>query len=200
VDHGSIRSLTGEEFHRRRWWAFTTVDSILYQAFVTPVFKRFRMHDTVAVLKRFRNLSRAERRDLWPAVWRLSCVWCLLPVLGVERSRSWLSSLQRRPGYGSDGQPDLQVWSRRAQALKRVGGRMPGVHCLARSLCLWWWMRGAGLDPALEIGVRRDGHDAVLSHSWVECDGVPVDETPEVVARFRPLRWPDAAGRGASSR
>ncbi|MFO7763075.1 MAG: lasso peptide biosynthesis B2 protein [Wenzhouxiangellaceae bacterium] len=152
------------------------------------------------MLKRFRNLSRAERLDLWSAGWRLSCVWCLLPVLGLERARSWLSRFQRRPARRCDGRADLEVWARRATALKRVGGRMPGVRCLARSLCLWWWMRGAGLDPALEIGVRRGEDDAVQSHSWVECDGVPVDETPEVVARFRPLRWHEAAGREASSR
>jgi len=81
---------------------------------------------------------------------------------------------------------DLDIWRRRALALKRVAPRLPRTHCLARALALRGWMRSAGLNAEMKIGIRT-GPDGLESHAWVELDQIPIDETPENVATYKPL-------------
>ena len=54
----------------------------------------------------------------------------------------------------------------------------PGGHCLPRSLAIAAALRRRGLDAVLRSGVRRDGNQ-ILSHAWVELDGVPVFDAQE---------------------
>ncbi|QKK02952.1 MAG: lasso peptide biosynthesis B2 protein [Pseudomonadota bacterium] len=138
--------------------------------------------------RRLGQLPGDERADLLPAAWRLVVVWLLLGTVGPTRSRRWLGRSASKPAVSDD---ELACWRRRALGLKRIGARLPGARCLARSLCLWWWMRSAGLDAMLEMGVRRDESGAVTGHAWVSIGGRPVDETAATVARFQPLRWSD---------
>jgi hypothetical protein len=134
------------------------------------------------LLRRLRAMPGAERRDLLAGAWRLPLAHLCMRLLGIRRSQRLLGRLRSGPG-GADSEAD--PWRRRALALRRVGARLPGVHCLSRSLCLWCWMRRRGLEPRLRIGVRRGDGGVIESHSWVELGGLPVDEAPEVVAQFR---------------
>jgi hypothetical protein len=55
--------------------------------------------------------------------------------------------------------------------------------CLHRSLLLYRELSGAGANPLLTIGFRRD--DAGLKgHAWVVVDGEPVAETRDSLAAF----------------
>jgi len=148
-------------------------------------------------LARFRRLPALERSDLWPAAWRLVWVWLLLGIFGLARSRRWLSA--RKVSATAD-QAAVALWSRRATAIRRIGARLPGARCLARALCLCWWMRREGLAAELRMGIRRDEQGRVSGHAWVEYAGTPVDETAEVVARFQPLRWRDNQAAGLIKR
>ncbi len=136
--------------------------------------------DRAGLLQRLRDLPGPERRDLLAAAWRLPLAHISMRLLGLRRSQRLLGRLSARAGT-----PPVEKWQRRAVALRRVGARLPGVHCLSRSLCLWCWMRRSGLDPELRIGVRRGEQGAIESHSWVDLEGVPVDESPDVVTAFR---------------
>lgn len=127
--------------------------------------------------------------DLVRAFWRLLVVRFLLATVGIKRTQQWLPL---DPAVEDDRVADLAAWRRRALAIKRVGARLPGVRCLARALCLCWWMRSRGVTAELRMGVRRDEHGRVLGHAWVEYDATPVDETAEVVARFQPIQWREA--------
>ena len=129
--------------------------------------------------KRYRQLPAPERRDLYAAAWRLLVVRLLL-LFGIRRSVSWLNGTA--PAAAS--MTGLELWQRRATALKRVGARLPGVECLARAVALRWWMRAHGLDARIHIGVRP-GEDGVASHAWVELDGHPVDDHPDHVRGFQ---------------
>lgn len=131
------------------------------------------------MMRRYLQLSAAERRDLPAAAWRLFVVRLLLPF-GIQRCARWLDGF--RPGAGVEA--DIEPWQRRAAALKRLGARLPGTACLVRSLALRWWMRSAGLDARIRIGARP-GEDGVAAHAWVELDGVPVDDHADHIARFR---------------
>ncbi|AKS42745.1 lasso peptide biosynthesis B2 protein [Wenzhouxiangella marina] len=149
------------------------------------------------MLARWRQLSRMERRALWPAAWRLLLArLCLLG--GIRRAQRWLGDVgalklpeqlgeedqgQARPGGVGLPEPDMVIWQHRATALKRIGARIPDTHCLARALALRWWMRSQGLPAEMRIGVRQ-GSAGIESHAWVELDGIAMDETAEIVARF----------------
>lgn len=105
--------------------------------------------------------------------------------MGVQRTQTWLARLTPSGELKLD---TADVWHRRALALRRVGARIPGARCLARAMVLWWWMRSAGFDPILRMGVRS-GVDAIEGHAWIECDGHVIDETSEVAATYQHLDW-----------
>jgi len=133
------------------------------------------------MLQRLRQLSPNERKDLWPAFWRLAWVrFCLLTC-------EIRTTLQRCGGLSQDLEstlsPDeLALWRRRALAFRRVARLVPQARCLARSLALRWWMRSLGKHAELKIGVRKtDGK--LHSHSWIVVNGIPIDETPAIIAR-----------------
>ena len=137
----------------------------------------------ISTIKRLRALEPEERRALWPAAWRLLVVRLLLVFSSIAR-------IQRRLGGDRPVSRTLEnpaVWQRRATALRRVGAVIPGARCLARALALRWWMRNAGLDARLKLGVRRD-QARTHSHAWVECAGKPIDDSPETVAQFRVVK------------
>lgn len=60
------------------------------------------------------------------------------------------------------------------------------VTCLTRSLLLQWLLRRRGVDSQLRIGVRLT-QGALDAHAWVECDGVPVNDKPDVASQFAPF-------------
>ena len=151
----------------------------------------------MSVFTKLRRLPAGERTDLVRAFWRLLVVRLLLATVGIKRTQQWLPL---DPAVKDDRVADLAAWRRRALAIKRVGARIPGVRCLARSLCLCWWMRREGLAAELRMGIRRDEQGRVSGHAWIEYAGTPVDETAEVVARFQPLRWRDNQAAGLIKR
>ena len=84
----------------------------------------------------------------------------------------------------------------RARSLALVvhvaAGYTPGpVTCLSRSLLLAWLLQREGIAAQLRIGVRREAEgDALAAHAWIEVAGTPVDDEPDVAARFLPFAAP----------
>ena len=71
------------------------------------------------------------------------------------------------------------LWSAEIDwAASRFGG-----SCLDRSVFLWFMLRQRGLDPALRIGIARDG-DAIDGHAWVEIHGTVVNDAPDIADQF----------------
>ena len=50
-------------------------------------------------------------------------------------------------------------------------------------LLLGWLLRRRGVQSQLCIGVRLT-QGALDAHAWVECEGVPVNDNPDVNAQF----------------
>ncbi|WP_376694379.1 lasso peptide biosynthesis B2 protein [Wenzhouxiangella sp. EGI_FJ10409] len=136
--------------------------------------------------RRWRALPAPQRRDLFSAAWRLPLAHAVMRLGGLRRAQRLLG---RRKSARETSPAAAATWRRRALALKRVGARLPGVHCLSRSLCLWSWMRRAGLDAQLKIGVRGSSRKGVESHSWVTLGEEPIDDTVESVSGFRVVDW-----------
>lgn len=65
--------------------------------------------------------------------------------------------------------PALAFW-----AVNAAAGRIPGTHCLARSLALMALLRGAGHALELQIGVAKRATGGIVAHAWVLCNGEPL--------------------------
>ena len=76
-----------------------------------------------------------------------------------------------------------------ACAVRAVARRVPGTHCLARSLALHALLRDAGFDSELRIGVARDGA-GIAAHAWVECTGEPVGDASDIASRYAAFDGP----------
>ena len=63
-----------------------------------------------------------------------------------------------------------------AEWVDRVLNRLPPPWrrtCLKRALVLHYLVRCAGRRTELQIGVRRDEHDALAAHAWLVRDDLP---------------------------
>ena len=129
-------------------------------------------------------LAPADYTALLAAAPRLILVWALLPATGIARLRRWLGKPAGPKGRAPEYDPEL--WHRRTIAIRRIGARLPGCHCLARSITLSNWLNRAGHPNTLKIGIT--GTSATLkSHSWVEKDHKILDDTPENIRKFHKI-------------
>lgn len=73
-----------------------------------------------------------------------------------------------------------------ARAVSYSAALFPGrAECLEQSLSLVALLRSAGLNTELEFGARAY---PLLAHAWAECNGVAVNEHPDVVETLIRLR------------
>lgn len=131
-------------------------------------------------LARFRGLSGSDRRTLLAAAAWMPIFWLGLRVLGLPRFQA---RLQHSKSTVNVAMPlaDIQALGEIVNIAARhtLGPRT----CLTRSLLLGWLLRRRGVESQLRIGVRLN-QGALDAHAWVECDGVPVNDQPDVGAQF----------------
>jgi len=131
-------------------------------------------------LARWGALSRADQRTVLLAGAGMPVFWLGLRVLGLPRFHA---SLQRRPVARSSSIPlaDIQALGELVNIAARytLGPRT----CLTRSLLLSWLLQRRGVKSQLRIGVRL-AQGLLDAHAWVECEGLPVNDRPDVSAQF----------------
>ncbi len=70
-------------------------------------------------------------------------------------------------------------------------------NCLERSLTLWWLLGREGLASEILFGVRPPGKDSTPAfHAWVERDGSPLNDRPDIATEFIPFDQPIGSLRG----
>jgi hypothetical protein len=124
-------------------------------------------------------LSRLERRLLPRALVAVVLASVRLRATGLERTQRRMAGPQRPVPPDAD---------ERAAASTRVVGavarRLPYARtCLPRSIALWALLRRQGIDSEVVIGVRPGGAP-LDAHAWVEREGVPLNERPDIVASY----------------
>ncbi len=149
------------------------------------------MHGPAAMnlWSRWRDMPKTDRHALPGAAWRLVTVRCLMTVCTIQRTQALVAPRKRQ--QTAIPLTDPEPWHSRTRALQRIGHRLPATQCIARSITLWWWMRSAGHDPQLRMGLHHD-KPTPQGHAWVECDGHLFDETRQGAARQTDLDWPSA--------
>jgi hypothetical protein len=65
-----------------------------------------------------------------------------------------------------------------------AGRQIVGARCLGRSLVLWFLLRRRGIDAELVIGAEAPRNGSLPAHAWVEVSGEPVNDAPDVRARY----------------
>jgi hypothetical protein len=128
----------------------------------------------------YRALPGREQIVLLGSLALLPVFWLALRLAGLQRFQGWLDRVpvaQREPLSHAEAAA-LSV------AVNRAANHVFGpVTCLTRSLLLRWLLRRYGTASDLRIGVRFE-EGAFAAHAWVEKDGIPVNDRPEVVARY----------------
>ena len=131
-------------------------------------------------------LSGRERKVLLASLVLLPLFWLCLRLAGLQRFQTWLdrSPIARRAPLSQAEAAGLGV------AVNRAANHILGpATCLTRSLLLRWLLRRYGTPSDLRIGVRFE-EGVFAAHAWVEKDGIPVNDRPEVVARFAAFDQP----------
>ena len=141
--------------------------------------------------RRWRTLSGAERRVFCQASLLLPGCRFALWWVSFQRLQSLISRL--RPcarQRGAIAATSVAAMVSSAAALSPLD-----YSCLHRSLALCWLLARRGVAGQLRIGVRQD-ENGFTAHAWVEIDGVPINDVPEVRARFTAFERDFAAAGG----
>ena len=134
-------------------------------------------------IAQFTVLSYLQQRTLLAAWAWLPLFWLGLRVLGLPRFQVWL---RKTPAQSARALtlPDIQALG---EAVNIAARHTPfPATCLARSLLLGWLLHRRGIHSDLRIGVRLI-QGALDAHAWVECDGLPVNDRPDVASDFAPF-------------
>lgn len=139
-----------------------------------------------ARLAKFNALSWPERRTLLAAMAWLPLFWLGLRCFGLQRLQAWL----QRPTAASAGSLTRAEIARMGALVNSAARWAPiPATCLTRSLLLGWMLRRRGVASQLRIGVRLV-QGTLAAHAWVEYEGVPINDQPDVGQQFAAFETP----------
>lgn len=132
-------------------------------------------------LRSFRSLPVSERRCYLSALLLLPMVDISLRLFSWQRCQCWAERLAKndKPGGRVFPPPRRIAW-----LVERAARHCPWpATCLRRSLLLWAFLLRSGVASELRLGFRNpDGK--FEAHAWVEWNGVPLNDTPDVRSRY----------------
>lgn len=131
-------------------------------------------------LSLYRALPLRERRVLLVSVVLLPWFWLGLRLAGLKRFQAWL---ERFPMARCEALTLAEAEALGTNVNRASNHVLGPANCLTRSLLLRWLLRRFGTASDLRIGVRFEG-GRLAAHAWVEMDGIPVNDRPEVVSGF----------------
>ena len=133
-----------------------------------------------ARLLQFHNLNAMQKRTLLAAWLWLPLFWLGLRVLGLPRFQGCLQKAPTRAALSMS----LPAIKALADAVNIAARHTPfPATCLTRSLLLGWLLRRRNMASKLRIGVRLT-QGMLDAHAWVEFEGVPVNDSPDVNEHF----------------
>ncbi len=137
-------------------------------------------------LSKFLALTAAEKWLFLSAAMLLPLFWLGLRVFGLARLQAWL---ERSP-LAARKSPSVAELSDIGALVNSAAHYAPGpVTCLTRSLLLRWLLRRRGIASDLRIGVQLV-QGRLDAHAWVEYEGMPINDAPDVAQRFAAFNEP----------
>ena len=137
------------------------------------------------IVARMRKLRALPVRDwfvLGYACLLVPVVWMSLRAFGLPRTLAW--AVAPRP---SEQTNDSRVSTKASLGrLVNIAARYGPIRaaCLVRSLVLIRILSGRGATGTLQIGVRKGSSTQLDAHAWVEYEGIPVNDHPNVARDF----------------
>lgn len=127
-------------------------------------------------LRRWWALPPGERGLYLRLVAGLSVIHALLATLGYVRTRACLLRHVGRVEGRLANTSDLHS-AQRLAALAAIAGRrgLLSATCLRQALLVDWLLHRRGLNPILQLGVRKRD-DKFDAHAWVELEGVALGQ------------------------
>lgn len=145
--------------------------------------------------RRWRGLRSIDRRETLRAAILIPLCEICVRVVGLRRTRRWLSGAPRQPRAA-----DPDTIARAVHAVERVRCHSPvSGTCLSRSLALEHLLHRQGVAADLRIGVRRTGR-SIAGHAWLEVGGRAVNDTLDVHREFTALEAITASPHRTSGR
>ena len=143
-------------------------------------------------LRKYLALSPAGRAIVLRSLVLLPAVALLLRVRGMARTQAWLARLGSvAAGDASGLTPD--------EVAALVGATAPilQARCLSRSLLVCRFLRDRSKRVEVRLGVSKLADGSLSAHAWVECEGLPLYDSPDVIERYVAL--PSLVGRCTNS-
>ena len=138
------------------------------------------------------RLSGSELLLLAQSACALPAVAALIRIRGLKHCQASLARLTRvasRPGaeaFGADEQRARAV----ARMVRAAAAHGPfRANCLQQSVALWWLLQRRGLGSEIRIGTRKEG-GRFDAHAWVEFQGLTLNESRDVHARYTAFEQP----------
>ena len=168
----------------------TLADSLAAEGFV---------HEDIAdpALRASTRASAGKRRTggrSTPRVASVATAWLTMRMAGWSLALPVLKRLLPLPtlarlmsqGSGSTRQCSDDDNRRIVRSAGRVYRLRRRGSCLERSMVAYRYLSGAGADPQLVVGVRKEERD-VIGHAWVLVDGSPLYESSVALESFVPV-------------
>jgi hypothetical protein len=132
----------------------------------------------------FRSMPAREQKALLAGILFLPCISVGVRLFGLAHVQAWLDR-SRLASHAPLSQPEATALGVAVNRAARHGS----ATCLARSLLLRRLLRGFGTESDLRIGVRFE-EGKLAAHAWVELEGVPVNDSPDVAMHFSTFDQP----------
>ncbi|HEX5734963.1 MAG TPA: lasso peptide biosynthesis B2 protein [Blastocatellia bacterium] len=139
--------------------------------------------------RKFIGLSARERWLLSQSLVLLPFAAAALSVMGLRRYQRLMDRFSRaiKPDVAGDERElrdRVRKTARLVEAARRYGPYR--AKCLPESLTLWWLLRRQGIESQVKFGARKNDR-RMEAHAWVEFEGVPLNDTTDVMERFKPF-------------
>lgn len=131
-------------------------------------------------------MSRDDRRVMLRAALGLPLIAIWLRATSLARVQEGLGRSFR------SNNPDPARRGEIAEIVSKVASHHPySANCLERSLALWWLLGRCGIPSEIRFGVRPAPEDGSPDfHSWVENEGVVLNDRPDIATEFIPFDQP----------
>ena len=126
---------------------------------------------------RFFALDAAQQRVFLSSLVLLPCSSMVLRLRGFAAAQRFIALLPVL------GEPPLLVAA--AARMVDAASSLVGASCLPRSLVLWRLLRTRG--AVIRLGVAPASPRSISAHAWVELDGRPINDAPDVTERYAVL-------------
>jgi hypothetical protein len=107
-------------------------------------------------------------------------------LMGFGRTLRLLSHLSKFANTKKHKELELREIERLGALVSRLA-ELPVIRasCLPQALTLWFLLRRRSVDAQLQLGAAAVG--PFVAHSWVEVEGRPVAQAPDVAVTYPPF-------------